>query len=96
MVGTRMFQRRTLSGEPVVVGGMTVTPQSQAVALRWPGGGWVWNRPVAVLVEQDGVTRRIPIVDVTRLAQLAFLGVGLGVWILALARFVRERRQGNG
>lgn len=76
-------------GDRVVVGDIAVRTQSRALVARWPGGGWVWNRPVAVLVEQGEKERRIPIVDVTRVIQLGLFGlslvfatVGLAAWIM--------------
>jgi hypothetical protein len=42
--------------------------------VRWPGGGFVWNRPLAVNVEGPGRSERVPIVDVTRLAIWAISG----------------------
>jgi len=70
---------------PIQVGDRTITLQSKAVSVRWPGGGWVWNRPVAAVVERDGVVERIPIVDVTRLAILALVGGTALLWLLALS-----------
>jgi hypothetical protein len=78
------FRWETDSGEPVTVGDLTVTPQSQALTIRWPGGGWSWNRPVALVVERDQRSERIPIVDVTRAAQLGVLVFGLVVGLLTL------------
>jgi hypothetical protein len=69
------FQRQTLTGDPIAVGEVTITPESQALTLRWPRGGWVWNRPTAILVERDGETERVPIVDVTRQARWVMLGI---------------------
>ena len=82
-----MLQLQTLAGEPVTVAGTTVMPQSQALIIRFGSqGGFVWNRPVAVLVERDGLTDRVPIVDLTRLVQLTLLGAStltvMLVWIL--------------
>ncbi len=88
-----MIQWRTVSGSPVTVGNVVVTPQSQALTIRWPVGGFVWNRPAAVLVEQ-GVTRRverIPVVDVTRIVQLALLGFSLVFSMIMIARFARRK-----
>lgn len=70
-----MVQLGTHSGETVTAGGVRVTPQSQALTVSWPGGGWVWNRPVALEVEQDGEVQRVPIVDVTRWSQLVLVGL---------------------
>lgn len=88
----KMFQLQTHSGEAVSVGDATVTPQSQALTLRWPNGGFVWNRPLAILVERDGDKERIPIVDVTLVAQAAFLGltVAFSVGILMLSALRRR------
>lgn len=83
----KIIRWETKTGDRLTIGALTVTPQSQALILRWPNGGWVWNRPVAVLVEQGRQVKRIPLVDVTRLAQLGLLGLSLvfmiGIFILS-------------
>ena len=88
----RFFRLQTHTGEAVTVGDASITPQSQALTLRWPNGGFVWNRPLAVLVERDGETERIPIVDVTLVAQAALLGltVAFSVGILMLSALRRR------
>ncbi len=88
----KMFQLQTHSGEAVTIGDATITPQSQALILRWPNGGYVWNRPLAILVERDGDTERIPIVDVTLVAQAALLGltVAFSIGILMLSALRRR------
>ena len=88
----KMFQLQTHSGEAVIIGDTTVTPQSQALTLRWPNGGYVWNRPLAVLVERDGDTERIPIMDITLVAQAALLGltVAFSIGILMLSALRRR------
>ncbi len=82
---------REASAEPVTVDDITVTPQSQALVVRLPRGGLVWNRPTAVLVEQDGRVRRIPIVDVTRILQVGLLGLA-GLTASASVLGFRRRR----
>ena len=72
-----MVQWQTVSGDSVTVNGVTVTPQSQALTVRWANGGFVWNRPVAVLVDQDGMTERIRITDVNLVVRLGLLGLSL-------------------
>ena len=89
----RLAELETHSGEPVTAGDVTVTPQSSAFTLRWPGGGFVWNRPVAVLVEGDGGTERIPIVDVTLLAQVLLLGLGVFFGLVILVLTATQRRK---
>jgi hypothetical protein len=78
MPNLRDFIRlETQTGEPLISGEVTVTPQSQAVIIRWPQGGWVWNRPIGVIVDRNGQTERRPIVDVTRYATWTFTGLTL-------------------
>ena len=89
------FQWDTVSGEPVAVDGMTVTPESQALTFRWPGrsGGYVWNRPVAVLVERGESVERVPIVDLTRLAQLGIFILGVALAMVVLIRSALDHKE---
>ena len=84
---------QTISGDRVKIGDVALSPQSKALTIRWPNGGLVWNRPVAVLVERDTGTERIPIVDVTRMAQLTLLGLSIVFSIIALVLSARQRRR---
>ena len=72
-------------GESVKAGGLTITPQSRALSIGWRDGGWVWNRPVGVLVEDSDGARRLPIMDVTRLAQIGFWGLSFAFLIASAA-----------
>lgn len=90
-----VVQWQTISGEEVTIGDVTLTPQSQALTLRWPNGGFVWNRPVAILVERGGQTERVPVVDVTRIAQLTLLGLGLVFSMVTVILSIRKRRDKN-
>lgn len=90
-----MLRWKTVSGDKVTVGDVTVTPQSQALTIRWPYGGLVWNRPVAILVERGEQTERVPIVDVTRIAQLGLLGLSLVFSMVIFALSIRRRRDRN-
>jgi len=87
----KMFQWQTTSGNPVTVGAVTVTPQSQALTIRRSFGGLVWNRPSAVLVERDGHVERLPIRDVTRVVQLALLGFSVVFLIVAWITSTRQQ-----
>jgi hypothetical protein len=91
MAENQLFQWRTVTGEAVTAGGRTIRPQSRALTVRWPGGGFVWNRPVALLVQQGEDSERIPIVDLTRMTQWGLAGVGLIFSVLALVVSFRER-----
>ena len=78
MPNLRDFVRvETHTGEPLTRGDTTLTPQSQALIIRWPQGGFVWNRPIGVIVDRAGHTERHPIVDVTRYATWSLAGLTL-------------------
>jgi hypothetical protein len=67
---------QTYTGDPITAGDVTLRPQSQALIIQvGKGFSFIWNRPVAVLVERGAETERIPIIDVTRVAQFAMLGL---------------------
>jgi hypothetical protein len=70
----KFIQIETQTGEPLTVSDTTLTPQSRALSVRWPHGGFVWNRPIGVIVERGGQTQRLPIVDVTRVATWSLAG----------------------
>ncbi len=80
------------SADPIVVGDTRITPQAQAFSVRLPFGGFVWNRPTAVLVERDDLTQRIPIVDVTRVAQVAMFGLVVTISVIITLLAMRQRR----
>ncbi len=84
------IQWQEMSGTPVTVGDVTVTPQSRVLTFRSRFGGFVWNRPTAVLVERGGKSERVPIVDVTRAVLLGLAGLSLLVTIFVQSN--RERR----
>jgi hypothetical protein len=90
----RMAHWQTVSAEPVRVGAVTLTLQSQLLSIRLPSGGFVWHRPTAVLVARYGRTEQLAIPDPTRDALLAFAAAALA---LAVGRFfvilIRQRRR---
>jgi hypothetical protein len=88
-----MVQWKIVSGEPMPVGDVTVTPQSQALTIRWPNGGLVWNRPIAVVVARGEETARIPVVDVTRMAQLGLLGLSIAFSVLTAMKSIRHKEE---
>jgi hypothetical protein len=88
-----VFEAREALAEPVTVDDVTVTARSRALVVRLPRGGLVWNRPTAVLVEQDGQARRIPIVDLTRILQVGL--IGLAVLTAGVSVFWFRRRTGG-
>jgi hypothetical protein len=90
-----VIQWQTMSGETVTAGDITLRPQSQALTVRLPKGGFVWNRPVAVMVERGGQMERVPVVDITRIAQLTLLGLGFVFFVVTLVLSIRKRRDRN-
>ena len=79
----------TTVGRPIPVDDQEIVPVARSVHIQVPGvrGGWIWNRPVAVVVRAaDGTEYRLPVHDVTRRVQLLVLAVGaigsLLMWLL--------------
>lgn len=80
----KFIQYQTRSGQPFKTGSLTVTPRSRALVVRWPFGGWVWNRPVSVTFQEGEQVRRISIIDLTRLVQLGLLGLAAIFFVTGL------------
>ncbi len=80
------------SGETVRVDDVSATPQCQALSVRCPMGGWVWNRPVGVIVERGGEEQYVPVVDLTRLIQIALYGIALVFAVGGFVLWMTERR----
>jgi uncharacterized spore protein YtfJ len=88
-----LLQVQTVSGQKVAVESLTVTPQSQVLIVRLPIGACVWNRPIAILVEQNGTAQRLPVVDITRILQLGLLGFSLVLSIVSLVKFSQRKER---
>ncbi len=71
------FRWHTYTTEPTIINKQIIQLESQALSINLPFGGYVWNRPTAVLVGQPGNPTRIPINDPTRTALFAFTGIAL-------------------
>ena len=82
----KIWQWHIENSEPISVGEVTLTPQAQVLSLRLPFGGFVWNRPVAVVVEENGRFQRLPIPDITRMIVLAAAVVSTAVAIMTWRR----------
>jgi len=74
---------RRVRGTPTVVDFYTLVPESVVVQVRWPYGGGVLNVPWALHITHRGHTRRLWIVDATRLAQLVLWSTVAAVGLLA-------------
>lgn len=71
-------------GRPVQYGGQVLTPISQALMVRLPFGGYVWNRPVAIEIDDGVAIEKIPIVDVTLMARIGLFGIGIAAGLIAI------------
>ncbi len=89
----KIWQWEIQNSQPVTVGARTITPQTQVVSLRLPFGGFVWNRPAAVLVEENGRVQRLPIPDVTRMIVLAAVVMSAIIAIIALLVELQEGKE---
>lgn len=86
---TDFIQLKTVQGTAVSTPQHTLIPESQALVVKFPFGGFVWQRPTAVLVQSGTKTERHPIVDVTRLATVSVMVVSL--FIPLLIRLVKKQ-----
>jgi len=87
-------QIQTVSGDAAVLGDVKLIPQSRSLTVHWPYGGMVWHRPLAMLVQRGEQEETIPIVDVTRIAQLGFWGLSVLFVLIAWAVSLRQKRRG--
>jgi len=77
------FNRRDHPASTLTLHGWRITPIGRVTRVAWPGGALVYAHPVAVMVERDGQTRRVPIRDATRLIIGAILFAGASAVLLA-------------
>lgn len=90
------FSFKTASTDPIIIGNTRLTPRATALIVRLPSGGLVWNRPTAVRVELNGSTEIIPILDVTRIAQVALYGLAALYTVFGILLMIRGRRSRDG
>ncbi len=87
---SQKFELQTKSGESVTVGDVSVTPRSQALTIRWPQGGWVWNRPHSLIVQRGEETEHIPVLDITRILQVGLYALSALFVILSFVFMIRK------
>ena len=91
----KILIQETSAGEPVQVNNLTVYPVARSYRINMPGarGGVVWNRPLAVIVEDNQGTRQVlTVIDRTRRLQIAILGAGLVITLLTWLIFRNSRK----
>lgn len=95
-MANKNFVQKTRAGEPVEVNDLTIYPVARSYRVNMPGarGGIIWNRPMAVIVEDPAGHRQvIPIVDRTRQLQIAILSAGMLGTLLTWLIFRKPRKQ---
>ena len=95
-MANKNFVQKTRAGEPVEVNDLTIYPVARSYRVNLPGvrGGIIWNRPVAVIVEDsDGNRYRLQVIDRTRQLQIAIFSAGLLGTLLTWLIFRKPRKQ---
>ncbi len=92
-MGLVTIERQDLRMEPVVAASTRVTPVVREHVLRYPGGGIIWRRPVALSVETEDRTYRVPIININLRATWAavVIGVLFAIAIRALSGLGRSQ-----
>jgi hypothetical protein len=84
----------TKTSEPVQIGNTHLRLTSQALRISLPflkNGGLIWNRPVSVTAQAGSEMEQVlPVVDITRIVQLAVFAGSIMVGIFAM-RMARRR-----
>jgi hypothetical protein len=87
----RLVQIGTQMAVPTTIGDVTVTPRSWSLVVRLPFGGFVWHRPVGVLVQRGESVDYLPIHDRTQRIQLACIGALVAAFLVS--RLVQQMRK---
>lgn len=86
-----LLRRRRTNGKIGQVGSVLLTPQSEAVELITPWGGFVWNRPVSIVVAEGNQEHLKPIIDVTLWLSLVLAGITVLSTVIGWALHKRGR-----
>jgi len=84
-----LIRFETSNSPPIIAGGRKIILQSRALRIRLPFGGFVWNRPSAVLTQTtEGHNYVTMVQDVTRIAQALIFALGFAdaIFITLAAR----------
>ncbi len=85
----QIVRLETQRGTSIVTANGVITPISQALFVRYPYGGFVWNRPIAIEVQTEQGASRVRILDVTLMVRL---GLYLSGFILAVIFLLINRQ----
>jgi len=87
-----ILQVNTSRGEPITTRYGQIVPLIQVVKLRWPGGGFNWNRPAAIELQQGQSQQKLPIKNATSRTIFTIVLTGLAI-TLGLSSFLKNRRR---
>lgn len=73
---------------PRIAGFYTLSGESLVIEVRWRGGGFVWNAPLAIHVQRRGRTMRYPVVDGVRVVQLTLT---LLTWVAIVLLWFKQK-----
>jgi hypothetical protein len=73
-------------GPPLAVRDVVLTPRSHVLEIRFANGAFVWQRPTSLHIHRAGEATSVPIVDVTRVAQVALVLTAAVFTLLAVTR----------
>jgi hypothetical protein len=81
--------------KPVSVYGKEITPIGRVFQVRWPGGAFLWQRPVAIEVRQGDEVQRLSIQNATRRATTSIILAGLAIVVFtaSMMRLKSSRRR---
>ena len=83
-------------GEPITASGMQITPVGRVFQVRWPKGGFIHHRPLAIEVRQGDVLHRIPIQNTTRRITTTLMRTGLAVAVIGSSLMQRAKSRSKG
>ena len=98
MTQNRWFKLEKLQGEPIQAGNARVTPFSRRLSLGWPvwlsaskGFAFIYQKPAAVRIEQDGKVSEIPVRDYQNMIIVFFMLISVVFVTIALFSSRKEK-----
>jgi hypothetical protein len=83
-------------GEPIIAFGRQITPVGRVFQIRWPRGGFIRHRPVAIEVREGDVLHRVPIRDITRRITTTLTLTGFAVAVIGSLWMRRAKTRSKG
>jgi hypothetical protein len=80
-------------GEPITASDKQITPIGRVFQVRWPGGGFIRHRPVAIEVRQGDVLHRVLIPNTTQRITTTLMLTGLAIFVIGTTWMRRVNSQ---